>query len=111
MVHYRAEVLAPYLRELAKNVSAEGVPTVRPLWYEFPRDLSAYDVDDQFMLGPLYLVAPVTQQGATNRTVVFPGGPEIRWQSIWDPTAIETGGTIKVIQAPIQTIPVYKRNI
>jgi alpha-D-xyloside xylohydrolase len=107
MIRFRAEVLAPYIAELARNVSAEGVPTMRPLWYEFPGDAACYDVDDQFLLGPLYLVAPVTAQGATNRSVVFPAGA--RWRSVWDPAVIELGGVTKVVQAPLDRIPVYTR--
>ena len=107
MIRFRAEVLAPYIAALARNVSAEGVPTMRPLWYEFPSDPAAYDVDDEFMLGPLYLVAPVTAQGATNRTVVFPAGAS--WQSVWDASVVEAGGVTKVVQAPLDIIPAYIR--
>ncbi len=106
MVTYRAQVLKPYIAELARNVSAEGVPTMRPLWYEFPEDPAAYGVDDQYLLGPTYLVAPVTQQNATSRRVVFPAGAN--WQSIWDGT-VEAGGTVKDVDAPLSIIPVYRR--
>lgn len=107
MVRFRAEVLQPYIAELAKNVSAEGVPTLRPLWYEFPDDEAAWGVDDEFMLGPRYLVAPVTLQGATNRSVVFPAGAS--WRSVWDASVVEPGGVTKVVQAPIEIIPAYER--
>ena len=106
MITYRAEVLKPYLAELARNVSAEGVPTMRPLWYEFPNDAAAYNVDDQYMLGPLYLVAPVTVQNATSRSVVFPAGAN--WQNIYD-NSIQVGGMSITVQAPLNIIPVYKR--
>ena len=107
MVLYRANVLKPYIAQLARNVSAEGVPTLRPLWYEFPQDPAAYNVDDQYLFGPDYLVAPVTAQGATSRSVVFPAGAQ--WQSVWDATVVESGGQTKVVQAPINVIPVYRR--
>jgi alpha-D-xyloside xylohydrolase len=107
MITFRATVLKPYIAELSRNVSAEGVPTMRPLWYEFPGDPAAYDVDDEYLLGPLYLVAPVTVQGATNRSVVFPAGAS--WQSVWDASVVEAGGVTKVVQAPLGIIPVYKR--
>jgi alpha-D-xyloside xylohydrolase len=107
MVLYRANVLKPYIASLAQNVSAEGVPTMRPLWYEFPADAAAYNVDDQYMLGPLYLVAPVTVQNATSRSVVFPAGA--KWQSVWDASVVENGGQTKIVQAPLNIIPVYKR--
>ena len=62
-VRVRAERLAPYIAALAANVSARGVPTMRPLWWEFPGDALAIGVNDQYMLGPDLLVAPVTAQG------------------------------------------------
>ena len=107
MIKYRAEVLKPYIAELARNVSAEGVPTVRPLWWEFPADPASYDVDDEYLLGPRYLVAPVTVQNATSRSVVFPAGAS--WQSVWDASTVEAGGQTKVVQAPLGIIPVYLR--
>jgi len=106
MITYRAQVLKPYIAELAKNVSTEGVPTMRPMWYEFPDDSNCYNVDDQYMLGPLYLVAPVSIQNATNRSVVFPTGAS--WQNIWD-NSIQVGGVTIIVQAPLDIIPVYKR--
>lgn len=108
MILYRANVLKPYIAALARNVSAEGVPTMRPLWYEFPQDPAAYDVDDQYLLGPELLVAPVVVQGATNRSVVFPG-KGVQWQSVWDASVVVTGGVTLVVQAPLNVIPVYKR--
>ena len=107
LITYRASVLKPYIAQLARNVSAEGVPTMRPLWYEFPQDPACYDVDDQYLLGPDYLVAPVTVQGATSRSVVFPAGAQ--WQSVWDAAVVESGGQTRVVQAPLNIIPVYRR--
>ncbi len=42
-----------YIASLAANVTARGVPTVRPLWWGFPADAGAVGVNDQYMLGPL----------------------------------------------------------
>lgn len=106
-VRFRAEVIKPYLMELARNVSAFGVPTLRPLVYEFPGDPACVGVNDQFMLGPDFLVAPVVVQGATNRSVVFPAGAQ--WQSVWDGSVVEAGGVTKVVQAPLTIIPAYRR--
>ena len=43
IVRFRNDVLAPYILELGRNVSHDGVPTVRPLWWEFPSDAAASD--------------------------------------------------------------------
>ena len=107
MIVFRANVLKPYMAELARNVSAEGVPTMRPLWYEFPSDASSYGVDTQYMLGPKYLVAPVVIQNATNRSVVFPSGAS--WRSVWNSSDVRVGGVTVVVDAPLDIIPVYER--
>ncbi len=106
LITYRARALKPYIAQLARNASAEGAPSMRPLWYEFPDDPACYGVDDQYLLGPELLVAPVTAQGARNRSVVFPAGA--RWVSVWDESTVEEAGT-RVVQAPLDIIPVYRR--
>ena len=40
-------MLKPYIAALVTNVTATGVPTVRPLWWEFPGDPHAVGVNDQ----------------------------------------------------------------
>ena len=106
-MHTRTRLL-PYIQELSANVTARGVPTMRPLWWEFPADPNAVGINDQYMLGSRLLVAPVTKQGATSRQVYFPKGA--KWVSFWDPsaTAVE-GGHTKEVDAPLESIPVYTR--
>ena len=104
---FRRDVLRPYIAALARNVTVDGVPTMRPLWYEFPADAACYDVDDQFLLGPDILVAPVTQQGATSRSVVFPAGAT--WASVWNASDTVVGGVTVVVLAPLEVIPAYWR--
>ena len=58
--------LKPYIAELAGNVSKSGVPTMRPLWYEFPDDDHCRGVNDQYLLGPLLLVVPVMHNRLQN---------------------------------------------
>ena len=107
-VLFRRDVLKPYIAALARNVTVEGAPTMRPLWYEFPADPSAYDIDDQYLLGPSLLVAPVVVQGATNRSVIFPAGAT--WTSVWDSSVKVAGGVTIVVDAPLTIIPAYWRS-
>jgi alpha-D-xyloside xylohydrolase len=101
------ESMMPYLTALAGNVTADGVPTMRPLWYEFPADPGAYVIDDQYLLGPDLLVAPVSSRGATRRRMYFPLGAS--WVSFWSSKDVMPPGTTKMVPAPIDIIPVYKR--
>ncbi len=48
---------------------------MRPLWFEFPQAKSLFATDDQFMLGPALLVAPVLEENAKSRSVALPAGP------------------------------------
>jgi len=97
-----------YLKELDRNVTAHGVPTMRPLAFEFPNDPKARGIDDQYMLGPSYLVAPVTAQNATTRTMYFPAGAN--WASVFHPSSAPIeGGQILTVPAPLDDIPVYVR--
>lgn len=54
--------------------AATGAPPMRPLFFDFPDDPACYPVEDQFMLGPDILVAPVLDEGAASHTVYLPAG-------------------------------------
>ncbi len=51
-----------------------GIPVARPLWLQYPSDLTAARQDQEWLLGPDVLVAPVVTEGASSRTVYFPAG-------------------------------------
>ena len=106
MVAFRYDTLAPYIAALSANVTKLGVPTMRPLAYEFPADRGCRGIDDQFMLGPKYLVAPVTAQGATTRKMHFPAGAQ--WKNVWT-GAVVPGGTTETVDAPLGATPAYER--
>ena len=58
------------------------------------------------MFGSRYLVAPVLEFGARNRSVYFPGGAGTSWRQIFS-GALHTGGGIEVVAAPLDEIPVF----
>jgi alpha-glucosidase len=100
--------LMPYLYTQMWRASRENEPVVRPLFYDFPDDPSALHVQDSFMLGPDILVAPVLEEGATDRTVYLPehaGG----WFDFHDGRQFEGGQTITV-SAPLGRLPVFVRS-
>uniref|UniRef100_A0A0M3JDJ7 Glyco_hydro_31 n=1 Tax=Anisakis simplex TaxID=6269 RepID=A0A0M3JDJ7_ANISI len=49
----------PYLYTLHFEASRSGGTVVRPLFFEFPNDDAAHEVDRQFMWGHAFLVAPI----------------------------------------------------
>jgi len=56
--------LLPYLYSLFIEAHLRGTPVWRGLFQEFPRDVSAWPNDRQFMLGPALMGVPVLDQGA-----------------------------------------------
>jgi alpha-D-xyloside xylohydrolase len=93
---------------LAEAAHRTGAPVMRPLFFDFPDDEAARGVDDQFMFGPDVLVAPVTTAGMRSRAVYLPSGT--RWVERVTGTVHE-GGTRVEASAPLERIPVYRREV
>jgi alpha-D-xyloside xylohydrolase len=53
------EHLRPYLLAVAREASEHGWPMLRALMLEFPEDPACRYLDQQYLLGPALLVAPV----------------------------------------------------
>jgi len=79
---------------------------MRALFMDFPGDPKAVDLRDEYMFGPAFLVAPVTEQGATSREVYLPAGTD--WYNYWTSERIRGGQVIRV-EAPIDTLPLFVR--
>ena len=98
--------LLPYTYSLAYGSYQTGAPFMRALFMDFPDDSSVADIPDEYMFGPALLVAPVTEQGATNRKVYLPAGSD--WYNYWTNERIKGGQRISAA-APIDTIPLFVR--
>ena len=101
----RREELRDYIRELMKQAHEEGTPLLRAMWYEFAEDAQCGDLKDQYMFGHRFLVAPVLEPGARERTVYLPAG---RWRNV-DTGEILQGGGTRTAAAPLDVIPVFER--
>jgi len=82
--------LRPYITVQMNLASLTGAPLMRPLWFDFPNDPNVANIDDQFMFGPSYMVAPVVTYQARTRSVYFPKGSS--WAH-WFTGQIYNGGT------------------
>ncbi|MBE5778697.1 MAG: glycoside hydrolase family 31 protein [Clostridiales bacterium] len=100
------ERLRPYVRRIMQEASDIGAPPMRPLFYDFPQDKAAWDVEDSYMFGPDLLVSPVMEAGVTERNVYLPAG--CRWTDAYTGKEYE-GGQRVTVPAPIGIIPVMMR--
>jgi alpha-glucosidase (family GH31 glycosyl hydrolase) len=89
---------------LVRHSRERRAPLVRPVWYEHPEVPELYAVDDQFLLGPDVLVAPVLEEGADARDVVLPPGS---WRDAW--TGETHSGRLERFPAPCPGAPVFVR--
>ncbi len=100
------ERLKPYIMEQMDKAHECGTPPMRPLFYDYPSDKNAWDIDDEYMFGPDLLVCPIMDLGQREREVYFPEG------DMWiDPYTFKeyTGGVSFKVEAPIERIPVFVR--
>jgi alpha-glucosidase/alpha-D-xyloside xylohydrolase len=98
--------LMPYIYSLGYHTYQTGAPFMRALFMDFPNDPKVADIRDEYMFGPAFLVAPVSDQGATSRKVYLPAGCD--WYNYWTNERIKGGQTITAA-APIDTIPLFVR--
>lgn len=105
-VHLR-ERLRDYTRAVMRSAHDDGQPVMRGLFHDFPRDPQAWEVGDQFMHGPDVLVAPVTEPGATSRSVYLPAGAS--WTDLHT-GAVHAGGQWIEADAPRHLVPVFTRD-
>jgi alpha-glucosidase len=100
--------LAPYRQTLMQKAADRGYPLVRHLLFENPDDPEAYNIDDEFMLGPDVLVAPVLDAAVTSRRVYLPAG---QWVHLWSKQAMGSAseGSWVEVDAPLGEPPVFYR--
>ncbi|RPJ25703.1 MAG: LacI family DNA-binding transcriptional regulator [Chloroflexi bacterium] len=98
------ERLRPYLHELMQVATERGMPPLRPLFLEFPEDPICETIEDQFMIGPEMLIAPVLCKGSRQRKIYLPAG--LNWMDAWSGDVYSGGRSIE-IPAPLERIPVF----
>ena len=107
MKHYYEVRMAmkEYIKGLFEEVSENGSPLLRAMFYEFPEDPKCWELQDQYMFGYRYLVAPVFHLNQWQREVYLPEGT---WKDTRDGKCYE-GGQVIVAEAPLETIPVFEK--
>jgi alpha-D-xyloside xylohydrolase len=98
--------LMPYIYSLGYSTHETGAPFMRPLFMDFPDDFNVINMTDEYMFGPAFLVAPVTEQGMTIKNVYLPAGSD--WYNYWTNERYH-GGQIAKVDAPIDIIPLFVR--
>jgi alpha-glucosidase len=96
--------LQPYVASLMQEASEQGLPAQRPSFLHYPEERESYSVQDQYLYGRDLLVAPVIEEGATERSVLVPPG---EWIHVWSGHRYGRGRV--AVAAPIGEPPVFYR--
>ena len=97
--------LMPYIYSQAYKATRTGLPMVRAMVLEFQDDPNTYSMEDQYMFGDAFLVAPVYTP-VNRRTVYLPEG---RWSDYWTGEEHEGPTTLRV-EPPLEVMPVYVKS-
>lgn len=96
----------PYNYTLAYENASQGQPLVRPLNYHTRSSAKYDDITDQYLWGRDVMVAPVLEQGATDRRIIFPEGT---WVDFNNPSDIYEEGDTIIYPAPLSVLPLFVR--
>ncbi len=105
--------LLPYIYSLAGKVTSQNYTMMRALAFDFAADPKVYNIPDQYMFGPAFLVNPVTEQlytgtkaaaGKTTRAVYLPASA--KWVDFYTGKTYSGGQTLNA-DAPIEIMPLY----
>ncbi|XP_032366906.1 neutral alpha-glucosidase C isoform X1 [Etheostoma spectabile] len=99
--------LLPYWYTVFHQAHTSGLPPLRPLWVEFPREQSTLTVDNQYMIGGALLACPVTEAGVQEVKVLIPGSGEV-WYDVHSAKAYNGGRTLS-LPVTLDTVPVFQR--
>ncbi|MBE1161927.1 TIM-barrel domain-containing protein [Dyella acidiphila] len=98
--------LMPYIYTLAGDTYWRDGTIMRGLPMDFPDDPKLRNIDDEYMFGPAFLVAPVTAYKATSRQVYLPAGAS--WYDFHSGKRYAGGASIQA-EAPLARMPLFVR--
>jgi len=98
--------LLPYNYTLAFENNQRGLPLMRPMIYEEPRNAKVNAMSSTYLWGKDFLVTPVLSKGATTQAVYFPA--HSAWFDFYS-DARQAGGASVTVPLVEDHIPVYVR--
>ena len=110
--------LLPYLYSLAGRVTQEDYTMLRALAFDFRQDPQVYNIADQYLFGPAFLVNPVTEPmyylpgsqplppRSQTRQVYLPAGSD--WYDFWTGRRFSGAQTVEA-DAPLEILPLFVR--
>ena len=93
--------LLPYIIQQSREGAAVGVPLIRHLVLQWPKDRNVWGIETQYMLGESVMVAPVLMPAAdigNTMSVYFPQG---KWYDVWkQEEVVDSRGEWREVDVP-----------
>jgi len=117
-INLRYRIL-PYIYSLSWKITTDDYTLMRVLPFDFQDDKNTYNISNQYMFGPAFMVCPVTEPMyyesnskellniEKSREVYLPKG--CNWYNFWTGEQLQGGKTI-IADAPIDIMPLYIRS-
>ncbi len=99
------EKMREYTRGLMEEAHTKGTPVMRTLFYEFPEDQTAWEIEDEYLYGDRILAAPILEPGVRERKIYLPGASE-QWENPETGERLE-GGQWITQSVTLETMPVF----
>ena len=99
--------LSAYIHEASKQAVSSGIPIVQSMVFAYPNEPLVNRVEDQYLLGPDLLVAPIhgvdADLPATKRLVAIPAG---QWVNAFTGVTV-TGPLLLPVPVTIEQMPLF----
>lgn len=100
--------LIPLMYSLAWKANQAGEPIIRPLFWPDRKEEYLWTISDQFYLGNDLMIAPILNETAEGREVIFPPG---KWYDFWTGEAIDIKDNKYIAKAAIDSIPAFCKEL
>ncbi|WP_076070485.1 TIM-barrel domain-containing protein [Sphingomonas montana] len=98
--------LMPYIYTVGADTYMKDGSIMRTLAADFPNDIAARKLTDEYLFGDAFLVTPITEYKARDRQVYFPGSG--RWYDFASGKTYRGGASARVA-APFERMPLFVR--
>ena len=98
--------LFPYIKNESLESIAKGFPLLRTLFFEYPEDRIAWDVEDEYLFGSKMLVAPLFDENTSGRDVYLPEG---EWTDFFTMETYSGGKYINIESTELPIIILVKK--
>lgn len=97
--------LIPYIRDQAAKSATNGLPLLRALILANETDPQCWHIDDEYMFGESFLVAPVMNDSGV-RDIYLPSG---EWIDFWTGQALSGSQWLRGVSSPLHQMPLFVR--